>query len=530
MKTYNRTALTGGVSKVSLDAAPWADLKNEDLGIVTDSGRLYVFRYNASSSAAENVSVHPFVIKPDDAGENNGRWVEQTSWMLPSDIDHTLISNVGTYTHDQIDAFIAEHFHLLSEILDHPPISGTPGSGYVPIGGPGGKLPIGWIPSGVDAGYLDGVEVSAAGPASGQALVYSEVAGAWVAGDVAGSTPDASESVKGIAELATTAEAKAGDDDTRIITPAKLAAVIDDLGLGKNLFINGNMDVWQRGAGPFSGDVYTADRWLASADQSTSRSTDVPSNGISKYSIDISKSVSSYNPSIRQRIEAQIARMLITKPIALTFWAKRISAESVDLVVHLRSANSEDYFGTTTERHSTTFSAVSTSWSKYEFKVNSLDTNFANGLMLYIYASGGTAACQIRITQVQLELGSHATEFEVRQPATEQLLCERYCQVIDQQYWRTRMTHYLTNEVRFAFNIPTMRATPTLIVSGTAGTDISLLTPDGSSQTGFTFDGVAAASSNKHVVVRGSKTSHSITDGFILFLTTSAKIIIDAEL
>jgi len=39
-------------------------------------------------------------------------------------------------------------------------------------------------------------------------------------------TPDATESVKGIAEIATTAEVTAGTDDTRIVTPAKLKAYV----------------------------------------------------------------------------------------------------------------------------------------------------------------------------------------------------------------------------------------------------------------------------------------------------------------
>lgn len=46
------------------------------------------------------------------------------------------------------------------------------------------------------------------------------------AGPVLGTIPDASETVKGIVELATTAEAEAGSDTTRAVTPAGLATAI----------------------------------------------------------------------------------------------------------------------------------------------------------------------------------------------------------------------------------------------------------------------------------------------------------------
>ncbi len=50
-------------------------------------------------------------------------------------------------------------------------------------------------------------------------------AGSVTVGDTTFDYPQATETVKGVAELATTAEAQAGTDDERILTPAKLQAV-----------------------------------------------------------------------------------------------------------------------------------------------------------------------------------------------------------------------------------------------------------------------------------------------------------------
>ncbi|WP_370170987.1 gp53-like domain-containing protein [Sphingobium abikonense] len=56
------------------------------------------------------------------------------------------------------------------------------------------------------------------------------VAGDIVFGDNTFLMPPATETVKGVAEIATAAEAAAGADDERIITPAKLRQVLDALG------------------------------------------------------------------------------------------------------------------------------------------------------------------------------------------------------------------------------------------------------------------------------------------------------------
>ena len=73
----------------------------------------------------------------------------------------------------------------------------------------------------------DLADVNAPTPADGDALVWDDAAGEWVADAVSGgggwTEADASETVKGIAEIATTSETNTGTDDARIVTPAKLA-------------------------------------------------------------------------------------------------------------------------------------------------------------------------------------------------------------------------------------------------------------------------------------------------------------------
>ena len=98
MNVYECQALTGGGAN-ALDAISWSTAVDGDMAFVTASQRFYVFRYDASSSDAEDVAAHPFTVKPDDAGANNGRWKEATSAIIESDFDHDSLSGYVAAEH-----------------------------------------------------------------------------------------------------------------------------------------------------------------------------------------------------------------------------------------------------------------------------------------------------------------------------------------------------------------------------------------------------------------------------------------------
>lgn len=70
-------------------------------------------------------------------------------------------------------------------------------------------------------------DVDTAGATDGQALVYDLGSGDWLPGDVSPTVPDASDTVKGIVELATNAETVTGTDTVRATTPAGVDAALD---------------------------------------------------------------------------------------------------------------------------------------------------------------------------------------------------------------------------------------------------------------------------------------------------------------
>lgn len=77
--------------------------------------------------------------------------------------------------------------------------------------------------------------------AAGQALVFDGTN--WVNDDVAGSTPDASTTVKGIVELATDAEAITGTDTVRAVTPHALDAALDDRVVAASTTVSGIVEL-----------------------------------------------------------------------------------------------------------------------------------------------------------------------------------------------------------------------------------------------------------------------------------------------
>lgn len=208
----------------------------------------------------------------------------------------------------------------------------------------------------------------------------------------------------------------------------------------KNYIINGDMDLWQRGTGPFTGTEYTADRWLASAGTGGSHSvglvpftlgqSDVPNNPT--YFLSQSVSVAGSAPSsLLHRIES--VSSLAGKKVALSFWCR--SSNSRNLTVTL-----EQFFGTGGSPSSPVNISTSVAiqggfvWQKVELLFDlpsvfgkTLGTNINDYLQLGFLPDTGVG--QFDLSQVQLEEGEKVTNFEYRNIAEELNLCQRFYEV-----------------------------------------------------------------------------------------------------
>lgn len=236
--------------------------------------------------------------------------------------------------------------------------------------------------------------------------------------------------------------------------------------VGKNVIINGAMQIWQRGTSSTSaGGYFTVDRFSIQNNTANSRSTDAPSQF--QYSLDISGTTggSSGYAIFDQNIESVNINHMVGQTVTLSAYVKNVGTSTVNLGCELYYANSTDNFSSVTYIASPTSQAITTGWTRVTFPSFTVPANAANGLRVRLFRYDASNNQQWRITGIQLELGSQATQFEHRSYGTELALCQRYF------YLHSDTTNVTmpsgccidSTQVYGLFTLPvTMRASPSL--------------------------------------------------------------------
>ena len=211
---------------------------------------------------------------------------------------------------------------------------------------------------------------------------------------------------------------------------------------GKNLLINGQFNVWQRGTS-FASPTYTADRWRGpgNAGRTITQQTGGP-EGSTYYlrSQRDSGNTSTAATGIAQALESIQSKPYAGKTVTLSFWARagaNYSASSNSLTVDIVTGTGTDQ----TPWASWTGAALAvdtgvtltTSWQK--FSVTGTLSASANqvGILCIQYPTGTAGAADyVDFADFQLEAGSVATPFTTATGTLsgELALCQRY-------YWRT---------------------------------------------------------------------------------------------
>ena len=214
----------------------------------------------------------------------------------------------------------------------------------------------------------------------------------------------------------------------------------------KNLIINGGFDIWQRAtdSGSNTTDGYlSADRWKHASSGATKQvtrqtfafgQTDVPGNP--RYYLRYAVTTSNNNVAIRQCIE-DVTRTA-GRELTLSFWVKGTNCGGGEFDLQFRQD-----FGTGGSPSSVVdtghFSySVNNQWTRKTFtftppsisgKTLGTDINSSSyKIELFRQPDGdnSTGAFTLDFANVQLEYGSHATEFEQRSIGEELALCQRY--------------------------------------------------------------------------------------------------------
>jgi len=269
-------------------------------------------------------------------------------------------------------------------------------------------------------------------------------------------------------------------------------------GLGfRNILINGDFRINQRGFSSSTSSVYGFDRWTSSSADGTvtySAQTFTVGNAIPGYEpinhariATSGQTLAGAYSHLVQRIES--VRTLAGQTASLSFWAKATSGTPKVAVEFLQ------IFGTGGSPSSTTFTyggqvTLSTAWQRFTVQVNipsisgkTIGTAGNDTLYLNLWTSAGSTYdsrsgslgiqnSTIDFWGVQLEANYQPTPFEQRPIGTELALCQRYFAKLTGGFW-TIAQCLGSNTGYFVVHLPTdMRIGPTGVI--TTGTFVAL--------------------------------------------------------
>ena len=280
------------------------------------------------------------------------------------------------------------------------------------------------------------------------------------------------------------------------------------IGVGRrNLIINGDFDVWQRGTS-FSANAYTADRWISSV------------GTVTKDGAALKHVSTTTDPYLLYKLE-DVGNKLAGNKAVLSFYLKTSGSDNRLQYVTFCGTN---YY------HSQMYQLPSelegyTHWV-CPVEITSANTDMIRLVIELHNVSGHTSW----LRKVQLELGKVATPFEHRSYGEELALCQRYFEKIggNAPYERIAVgfirSNGTTTRTPLFYKVP-KRAAPTITASG------ALQIEDGAGTAGATNVAFSDQSINSAAM---SLTFASRTAGHGVLVTpagtTSFYIHVDAEL
>ena len=211
----------------------------------------------------------------------------------------------------------------------------------------------------------------------------------------------------------------------------------------RNRLMNGNMNIYQRGSSGTSNSGSTnvsLDRWwIQAGGAATTWSYNVIASppwgaGYGTF-LKITGAAGNTVTALFQRIESQNIRDLTNQNVTLSYWVYQTTGSALSLTPALANPTAMDTWTSQTNIVGTGVSIPNATWTKV-VQTFAIPNTTASAYGLAVYPLGvqgsGTPALGagqlIQVAQVQLELGSSATNFEVRPYGIELGLCQRYYQ------------------------------------------------------------------------------------------------------
>lgn len=260
----------------------------------------------------------------------------------------------------------------------------------------------------------------------------------------------------------------------------------------KNVIINGNMDVWQRGTsftGVTTSGQWGADRFVVvfsglTPTYTVNRSTSVPS-GTFNYSFRTTPTVAdasvgnSDHGAVRYRIEGYDLQHLMGKVCTLSFWIRQTQT-GIHCIALSNGSGDRTYVMEYTINQADTWEFKELTFTMHDGTSGTWDFLNDTGLSIFwTLAAGsnfqttkdtwqtgnyrGTSNTQnffsstsnvFLLKQVQLELGPKATDFEIRNYVEELTRCQRYYESGSTGYYPLVTTTTTSGYVTIPMKVP----------------------------------------------------------------------------
>jgi hypothetical protein len=310
----------------------------------------------------------------------------------------------------------------------------------------------------------------------------------------------------------------------------------------KNLIINGGFDVWQRGTSQAAAGMGSADRWSGNALTAMSKQYDNTIGNILRCTTEGNSNQHLLRTDVELYEAGSTYPFIVGKQYTVSFKAKSSVTMSIDCRYRVGSQGSGAVFFTSASIGGNGI------WEDYSFTFTVPANSDAarNCMQLYIRQDSDTLVVDIDIAQVQLELGSVATDFEHRSFGEELALCQRYCVAwqsngnplgtggaISTSGARSALgfgnAHNTSNPVTWLELPVVLRNAPTLTVSAVGDFQFDRGWAGLATYTNMSIQ--ALRSSYKTIALIGSTTGLNNGDAGVLdFNKTTAYLILDAEL
>jgi hypothetical protein len=194
----------------------------------------------------------------------------------------------------------------------------------------------------------------------------------------------------------------------------------------KNRIINGAMVIDQRNAGASQAvtttGAYTVDRFFVQPTGASITTQRVAGTSGYQYALRLTGAASITQCYVQQKIEQLNSYDLAGQTVTVSFTASSSTLTSLTCYVEYATAGADNWstFATSTTQAIT----INSTATRYSFQ-STLSASATNGIR-FIFSTGAFTSGTLDITGVQLEVGSSATSFDVRDYGRELILCQRY--------------------------------------------------------------------------------------------------------